>query len=113
MTHVKSAPAVTPRASPLSDTDVGVEFDAVVNTWPSCPFELLPKHCTCRDASNTHVCASPEATCVPAAERGAVAIGCNTFELAVVPRRPDPKLPQHHAAPTVEIAHECVAPISR
>ena len=74
---------------------------------------LLPKQLSVPLVNNAHVCAPPAATSDAVPPNAAVAVGVTAFDKAVVPRRPLVNSPQHHAAPVVEIAHECVAPISR
>ena len=73
---------------------------------------LLPKHETVPLVNNAQLCAPPAATSDAVPPKDAVAVGVIAFDNAVVPRRPLVNSPQHHAAPTAEIAHEWVLPIS-
>ena len=73
---------------------------------------LLPKHVIEAVVNSAHVCAPPAATSDAVPPKDAVAVGVTAFDNAVVPSRPLVNSPQHHAAPRVDIAQECVVPIS-
>ena len=91
---------------------VAVHVAGAVST-PSCPAALFPKHVKPPSASTTHVCSLPADTRAADEASAEVAVGVVAFDVAVVPRRPFPQLPQHHTVWFDITAQAWVAPTSR
>src|ERR1700690_2289489 len=61
--QVKSSPAVRTSASEMPLTGTGVALSLLV-PFPSCPWLLLPQHCTVPPFTMAHVCLFPAAIAV-------------------------------------------------